>query len=53
MPALPIREYLDVLEEVLSRIFTGRIVPMVDELALECPEEAFGIGIVPAVAFTA
>ena len=49
MTALPIIEHLDVLEDVLCRFFTGRVVPMVHELALECPEEAFDTGVVPAV----
>ena len=53
MPALPIIEYLDVFEDVLGRLFAGRVAPMVHELALEGPEEALGTGVVPAVAFTA
>ena len=50
MTALPIIEHLNVLEDVLCRVFTGCVVPMVYELALECPEEAFDTGVVPAVA---
>jgi hypothetical protein len=45
----PIAEHLEVLEAVLFRVFTGRIVPMVHELVLECPEEVFEIGVVPAI----
>ena len=50
MTTPPIVEHLDVLEDVLCRFLTGRVVPMVHELALECPEEAFDTGVVPAVA---
>src|SRR5438309_12045534 len=49
----PILEHLDVLEDVLFRFFTGRVVPMVHELALECPKEAFDTGVVPAVSCAA
>ena len=42
MPALPIIEHLNVLEEVLRRVFTGGIVPMVHELAFECPDKTEG-----------
>ena len=48
--APPIIEHLDVLKDILSRVFTGRVGPMVHELALECPEEAFDTGVVPTVA---
>ena len=40
MPALPIIEHHNVLEDVRCRVFTGGVVPMVHELTLECPEEA-------------
>ena len=50
MTALSIVEHLHVLEDVLCRVFTARVVSMVHELALECPEEAFDTGIVPTVA---
>ena len=49
MTALPVIEHLDVFEDVLCRLFTGRVVPMIHELALECPEEAFDAGIVPTI----
>lgn len=48
--ASPIIEHLNVLEDILSRGSTRFVAPMVHELALECPEEAFDRGIVPAVA---
>jgi hypothetical protein len=47
--ALPIIEHLDILEDVLCRFFTGRLVPMVHEFTLERPEEALHAGVVPAV----
>ena len=50
--ASPIIEHLNVLEDILSRGVTCFVVPMVHELALECPEEAFDTGVVPTVAFT-
>ena len=50
MPSLPIIEHLDVFKDILPRLFTGRIAPMVHQLALEGPEEAFDTGVVPAVA---
>ena len=50
MTALPIIEHLNVLEDVLFRVFTGRVMPLVHELVLECPEEALDTGVVPAVA---
>ena len=53
MPTLPIIEHLDVFEDVLCRLFTGRVVPMVHELVLECPEEAFDAGVVPTITFAA
>ena len=46
----PSVEHLDVLEDILFRFFTGRIVPMVHERARECPEKAFHAGVVPEVA---
>ncbi len=49
MTALPIIEHLDIFEDVLCRLFTGWVAPMVDELALECAEKAFDTGIVPTV----
>jgi hypothetical protein len=48
--ASPIIEHLNVLEDILSRGFPRFVVPVVHELALECPEEAFDTSIVPAVA---
>ena len=53
VPARPIIKHLNVFEDVLCRVFTGRVVPMVHELALERPEETFDAGVVPAVAFSA
>ena len=53
MPTLPIIEHLNVFEDILCRVFTGRVVQMVYEFALECPEEALDTGIVPAVASAA
>ena len=50
VPALPIIEHLTVLENVLCRVFTGHVVPMVHEFVFECPEEALDPGVVPAVA---
>ncbi len=53
MPTLPIIEHLNVLKDILPGLVTGSIVPMVHELTLERPEEAFDAGVVPAVAFAA
>lgn len=53
MPTRPIIKHLDVFKEAPSRLVTGLIVPIVHELAFECPEEAFDTGVVPAVAFAA
>ncbi len=53
MSSLPIIEHLNVFEDVLCRFVSRGVVPMIDELTLECPEETFDAGIVPAVAFTA
>ena len=50
MTASPIIEHLNVFEDVLCRLFTGRVASMIHELTLECPEEAFDTGVVPAVA---
>jgi hypothetical protein len=47
------KEHLNGREDVRSRVFRGRIVPVVHKLALECSEEAFVIVIVPAVAISA
>jgi hypothetical protein len=49
MPALPIIEHFDLLEDVLLRFVSRGIVAMVHELTLECPEENFDAGVVPAV----
>ena len=48
--AFPIGEHLDVLGDILSRFFTGRVVALGHELALECSEKAFATGVVPAIA---
>jgi len=53
VPAFPIVEHLDVFKDVLCCLVTSRLVPTVHELTLECPEEAFDTGIVPAVACAA
>ena len=50
MAALPIIEHLDVFKDILPRLFTGRITPMVHQLTLERSEETFDAGVVPAVA---
>ena len=42
-------EDLDVCEAVRCRGFTGGVAPMRDELALECPDNAFTTGVVPPV----
>jgi hypothetical protein len=46
-------EHLDIFEDVMCRFFTGRVVPMLHELALECAEKTFDTDIVPAVTFAA
>ena len=51
MAALPIIEHLDVFEDVLGRLFAGRVAPMVHQLALEGPEKTFDTGVVPAITF--
>ncbi len=48
---LPIIEHLNVFEDILSRFVSGGVVPMIYQLTLEGPEEAFDTGIVPAIAF--
>ena len=53
MPARPIREHLDIFEDVLRRGFTGRVVPMVYEFTRERPEEALHPGVVPAITVAA
>ena len=53
VPALPIIEHLDVSKDILRRLFTGRIPPMIHQLPLEGPEEAFDARVIPAVAFAA
>ncbi len=53
MTARSIKEHLNGREDVRSRVFRGRIVPMVHKVPLECSEEAFVIVIVPAVAISA
>ena len=42
-------EHLDVFKDILPCLFTGHIAPMVHQLTLECPEEAFDTGIVSAM----
>ena len=53
MPALPSIEHLNVLKDLPCCVVTGGIVPMVHELALQCPEEAFDAGVVPTITFAA
>ncbi len=53
MPSLPIVEHLARLENILGGFLPHRVAPMVHELTLECPKEAFDTGVVSAVAFTA
>lgn len=53
MTALPIIEYLDIFKDVLCRFFTGCVVPMVDKLAHQCPEEVLRTGLVPTVPLAA
>ena len=53
MAPLPIIEHLNVFEDVLSRFVSCGIVPMIDQLTLECPKETFHAGVTPAVAFAA
>ncbi len=50
MTAFPVIEHLDIFEDVLCRFARRRVMPMVHELALQRPEEAFNAGIVPAIA---
>lgn len=50
MSSWSIIEHLDVFNDILSRVVLGGVVPMVDQLTRECPEEAFDPGIVPAIA---
>ncbi len=49
MPTLPIVEHLDVFEDVSRGFVSGGIVPLIDQLALECPKETFDAGVVPTV----
>ena len=53
MPTRSIVEHLNVFEDVLLGFGSCGIVPMVHELALQCPEEALHAGVVPAIAFAA
>ena len=53
MTPLPIVEHLDVLEDILCRFVPSGVAPMVHELALESPEEAFDAGVVPTITFAA
>jgi hypothetical protein len=51
--SLPIVEHLDVFEDVLLGFLSCGVVPMLDELALECSEETLDTGVVPTVPFAA
>jgi len=53
MAPLPIIEHLNVFKDLLPRLLTGRITPMVHQLTLERPEETFHTGVIPTVAFAA
>lgn len=53
MSSAPIIEHLDVFEDVLLGFISCGVVPMIDELALECSEKAFDRGVVPTVPFAA
>jgi len=41
--ALPIIEHLDVFEDVLLGFVSRGVVPMIDQLTLECPEEVSAV----------
>ena len=45
----PIIEHFDVLEDVPFRVVPSGVMPIVHELALECSEETFDTGVVPAI----
>jgi len=51
--ALPMIEHLDVFEDVLRRFVARGVVPMIDQLTVECPKETFDAGVVPAGACAA
>ena len=51
--ARSIIEHLNLLNDILFRVVTGRVATMVHELALACPEEALDTGVVPPVASAA
>jgi hypothetical protein len=45
----PIREHFDVLKDVLCRFGPCAVLTMLDQLAVQCAEEAFDTRVVPAV----
>ena len=49
MPALPIVESSNVIEDISFLVLTGRVVPRVDEFTLERPEETLNTGVITAV----
>lgn len=51
VPSLPIVDHLDVCKDILRGFVSGGVVPMIDQLTLERPEETLEVGGVPAVAF--
>lgn len=51
--ALPIREYLNVFEDVLDRLPPRPVLPLVDELPLQCPGEVLHTSVIPTVPCTA
>ena len=53
MPPLWVVEHLDVIDDVTLCLFTGLVAHFVDSFSLHAPEEAFGYGVVPAVALFA
>ena len=48
MPALPIVESRNVIEDISIPVLTGCVVPMVDEFMLECSKETLNTGVVTA-----
>lgn len=53
MPTRPIVQHFAVFDDVLFRVRSGGLVPMVHECALYCSEEALDTRVVPAGAFAA
>ncbi len=53
MPSRSIIKHFDVLKDILLGFVAGGVVPMIDQLTLERPEETLDAGIVPAVPLAA